>query len=352
MKKVIIIVACIVALGAVSLILFGNKQKIDAAKVSVPLNPEGVPVSTEKVVSVIADNKLVLNGTTIPIRETQLAARTAGEITEMKFSLGSSVGRGATIAKIDDKLKQLTYENAKIAADKAETDYKKIKNMYDRNAVPENQFREAKFGWENAVNRMNQAKRDLELTHIVAPFAGMVTQKMTELGAYVNPGSAVCKITDVSGLKISVNVAEKDAYQLSLGKKVNITCSIYPEAEYEGSIIYISPIADKGHNYAIEISIANSAKYKLKSGTFVKAQIDLLEKRKSLLIPKVALIGSVNDAKVYVVSGGVALSKKITVGAEYDQMIEVLDGLSEGDDVITGGQLNLDDNTKVKIINN
>lgn len=352
MKKAILIIASLVVVGVIAIVLVNNKQKIDEANKVVPASEKGISVSTEKARFIDSDNHLVLTGTTIPIRETQLAARTGGEITSMKFSLGSSVGAGAVIARIDDKMKQLAFDNAKIAAGKAETDYNKIRNMFERGAVPENQFREAKFAYENAANRMNQAKRELELAQVVAPFGGVVTAKLVELGAYVNPGSPVCKLTDVSGLKISFSVAEKDAYQLSVGKKVRITCPIFPEAEYTGSIIYISPVSDKGHNYTVEISMANSKEYKLKSGTFVRAEIELANGRKPLVVPKAALIGSVIDSKVYVVSGGVATLKKITLGAEIDQLVEVVSGLSEGDEVVTGGQLNLDDNARVRVINN
>jgi RND family efflux transporter MFP subunit len=352
MKKIIIISSSLVLIVLISLILYSNKNTIDAAKISTPTNPHGVPVTTAIVKTISTDNTLILTGTTIPIRETQIAASTGGEITEIRFSLGTFVSSGSVLAKIDDKMKNLAFENANITTNKYETDYNKMKNMYDKNAGTENQLREIKYAYDNSVNRTKQAKRELEYTQIKAPFGGMVTAKLVELGTYVSPGTPICKITDVSGLKISINVSERDAYLLSVGKKAKITCSIFPDNVYSGSIIYVSPIADKGHNYTIEISINNSKDNKLKAGTFVKAVIELENKRTPLMIPKSVLIGSINDAKAYIISNGTALLKNIKIGVEYGQMIEVVDGLKEGDEVVTGGQLNLDNNTKVKVINN
>ena len=352
MKKIIIIISSLALVTIVATVLITNKKTIDAANIVIKNNINGVPVTTVKVKNIATDSKLLLTGTTIPIRETQLAASTSGEITEMKFSLGSNVGNGAIIAKIDDKMKNLAYENANITANKYETDYNKIKKMYDKDASTENQLREIKYAYDNSLNRSQQAKRELDYTQIKAPFSGVVTAKLIELGAYVSPGTPICKLTDVSGLKISVMVSERDAYQLSIGKKAKINCPIFPNTEFSGSVIYVSPVADKGHNYTVEISISNSNVNKLKAGTFVKAEIELANNKTPLMIPKSALIGSINNAQTYLVSNGTAILKNIRIGAEHDQMIEVLDGLNEGDEVVTGGQLNLDNNTKIKVINN
>lgn len=352
MKKIILLISSVAVVAVIALTLLANKKTIDAAKTVVPTNANGIPVTTQTAKFGTAENKLVLTGTTIPIRETQLAASTSGEIIDVRFNLGSSVGKGSVIARIDDKMKNIAYENANITVNKYETDYNKMKNMYDNKATTENQLREIKYAYDNSLNRKKQAQRDLDYTKITSPFGGIVTAKMVELGAYVNPGTPICKITDVSGLKISINVSEKDAYQLSVGKKAKITCPLFPNAEFSGSVIYVSPIADKGHNYTVEISIANSKENKLKAGTFVKAEIELQNSRNPLMIPKSALIGSINDAKTYVINNGIAILKNIKIGSEYDQMVEVVEGLKEGDEVITGGQLNLENNTKVKVINN
>lgn len=352
MKKIVIIISGLVALAIIGFVLMSNKKSIDAAKTVIQSNPNGVPITTELVKNISTENKLVLTGTTIPIRETQLAATTNGELSSINFGIGSKVGKGAVLAKIDDKMKTLAFENASITASKYEIDYNKMKNMYENNAATESQLRELKYAFDNAVNRKKQAKRELEYTQVTAPFAGIVTEKMTELGAYMNPGNPICKITDISSLKISVNVSEKDAYQLSIGKSVKITCHLFPNSEFSGKILYISPIADKGHNYTVEISVANAKSNNLKAGTFVKAEIELDQNRTALMIPKSALIGSVNDAKTYVIENGIANIKNIKIGSEYNQMVEVVEGLKENDEIVTSGHLNLDNNSKVKVINN
>ena len=245
-------------------------------------------------------------------------------------------------------------KNAKISVAKYETDMTKIKNMFDKNAASETQYREIKFAYENAKIQLEQAKRQLEYCKITAPFSGIITAKTVEAGSYVSvtPATPVCYLVDMSALKVSLSVSENDVYQLKEGKKVKLTSSVYPSAEYSGVISYISPKSDRGHNYPIEISLANQKEFPLKSGTFVNVQIDFETKRNPLVIPRQSLIGSINDAKVYVVENGLANLRKVTVGAEYDKYLEIIEGLNENEEIVTSGQVNLDDKMQVRVINN
>ena len=354
MKKIIITVMALIGIVAILFVLYQNKTEIDKNKIIKSAFENGVAVTTEKVLRKEMDNKLTLVGSTIPIKEAQVQSQSSGEITELHIKLGDRVNKGDLIAKIDDKMKQFAYENAKITVSKLETDMNKIINMYERNAATETQYREIKYAYENSKIQLEQSKKQLEYCKIVAPFSGIITTKSVEIGSYVNvvPPTPVCYIVDISSLKIALNVSENDVYKLNEGKKVKVTSSIFPTAEYTGVITYVSPKSDRGHNYSIEISIVNQKEFTLKSGTFVNVEIDFETKRSPLLIPRQSLIGSINDAKVYVVENGKAVIKKIAIGAEYDKYLEIIDGLAEGEEIIVSGQVNLEDKIQVRVINN
>lgn len=352
MKKIIITAIALLIVASIVFVLSENKAEIDKNKIVKSAFEHGVAVTTDKVTRKEMDNKLSLVGSTIANREAQIPAQTGGEITDLNIKLGDRISKGTLIAKIDDKMKQLAFENAKTAVAKLETDMNKIKNMLDRNAATDAQLRDIKFAYESAKNQLEQAKRQIEYTKVTAPFGGIVTQKFVELGSYVNTGNPICYFVDMSILKVSLNVSENDAYQLKEGKKVRVTSSVYPTAEYEGVISYISPKSDRGHNYPIEISLENNRQFPLKSGTFVKVEINFESKRKPLLISRQSIIGSINDANVYVVRDGTANLQKIKIGAEYDKYLEVIDGLNEGDEVVTSGQVNLEDKMQIRVINN
>jgi len=350
MKKIIFIIVGVILLGLMALKLYENKTIINEKnKVNVSKNYK-VTVGAQKVFRKSMDKKLVLVGSVISNQETQILSQAAGEITELRFKLGDFMTKGSLMAQVDNRVKKLNLETAVLNYTKLNEDFLKYKKLYEGNATSETQFREIKFAAENARIQVEQAKQQLEYTRITAPFSGYITAKSIESGSYLNIGNPVASIVDIAKLKISLSISESDAYALKVGSVATITTSQYPDAKYRGIISYISPKSDKAHAYPIEISIENISRYPLKAGTFVTAEIDLKNKTLPLLIPREALVGSLNDASVYVYDNGIANLRKITVGHDYNNYLEVLDGLKENELVITNGQINIADKSNVELV--
>jgi RND family efflux transporter MFP subunit len=197
---------------------------------------------------------------------------------------------------------------------------------------------------------LEQARKELSNTNITAPISGYITKKPVESGAFANVGAPIATIVDVSKLKVQLSVAEQDVYALKKGDKVNITTTVYPGVTFQGVINFISPRGDEAHNYPIEISIQNQDKNPLKAGTYVDIVFNRKSMTPTLQIPRAALVGSIQNAQVYVVDDNRAVLRKVTVGADNGTSLEVLDGLKEGETVVTTGQINLSDSAQVTII--
>jgi RND family efflux transporter MFP subunit len=210
----------------------------------------------------------------------------------------------------------------------------------------------ARTSYETANNKFEEAERQLSYTKITAPIAGTITRKIVEEGTYVNTGTPIASIVDVSRLKVKVNVSEANVYYLKVGDKVKITTDIYRGVTFEGRISFVSPRGDESHNYPVEVEISNSSKNPLKAGTFVNVEVAVGSNNEGLFIPREALQGSIKDAKVYVAQNGKAILKDIIVGRESNESLEVLSGINQGDKVIVSGQVNLTNNKPIKIINN
>lgn len=350
MKKIIFIILGICLISLMAFKLYENKTVIDKENQINVSKTNKVSVNAEKVFRKSMDKNLVLVGSVISNQETQVLSQAAGEITALNFKLGDFKTKGSLLAQVDDKVKKLALETAELNYSKLKEDLAKYKKLYEGNAASETQFREIRFASENARIQVDQAKQQLEYTRITAPFSGYITAKSIESGTYVNTANPIASIVDISKLKISLNVTESDAYALKTGKLVNVTTSQYPSVKYKGTITYISPKSDKTHSYPIEISIENISKYPLKAGTFVNVNIDLKNPTIPLLIPREALVGSMNDASVYVYDNGIANLKKITIGRDYNNYLEVLDGLKENELVITNGQINITDKSNVELV--
>ena len=225
------------------------------------------------------------------------------------------------------------------------------KNLFNGGSLNEQQLDDAQNTYNDAVIQLEQAEKELANATIKSPISGVITKKQVEEGEYINIGSPIVTIVDISKLKIKLNVSEANIYQLKLNDKATITTDVYPGVVFEGNISFISSQGDDSHNYPVEIVISNNSKYPLKSGTFANVMIKLPMAVEALYIPRESLLGSITEASVYIAENNKAILKKVVVGNGNDKYIKVISGLKEGDKVIVNGQINLSDNKAIKIIN-
>jgi len=166
----------------------------------------------------------------------------------------------------------------------------------------------------------------------------------------VNHGTGIGNVVDISKLKVKVNVAENDAFTLTVGGTVSVTTDIYPGTVFTGRVASISAKGDEAHTYPVEIALANSREHPLKSGMFARVAFGHTGSAKGIVIPRDAIVGSVKDAQVYVVENDVARLRQIVVNAQIGTGVEVGGGLRAGEVVVVNGQNNLKDNTAVTVI--
>jgi membrane fusion protein, multidrug efflux system len=349
-KRTILIAAVILVVVLIAAKLIINKSTVDKNK---QIRAEVTTTVTVKPVIRKEENStLSLTGVTMAKQEVTLKAEMAGQITGINYNLGDYVNQGKILVEIDSRLSELALESAKLNLNRLEDEYNKTKNLYTGKATSETKVRDAKIDFERAEITVEQAKKQLALTRITASQNGNVVARFVEKGSYVSPGTPILSLVDVAQLKITMNVAEKDVYTLKLGQNVKITSSVYPGVSYDGKISFVSQQGDKTHNYPIEITLNNKPAYQLKAGTFVNVDFTFPMEKPKLLIPRESLIGSIKNAKVYVVNNNTVHKSSVVIGRDLGNYLEVLSGLNEGDRVVTTGQINLSDGAAVSIINN
>lgn len=351
-KKAGIVIITVVALLVVLLMILKlttNYNKVNANK-DIRTDLSYVAVNTAPVKALSLNDSLLLTGCMIPFTEVDVASQAAGAVTLMDAELGAVKAKGSVIATIDNKLKKLAVQKAKNAKDKLSKDLQRCKNLYNGGSLTEQQLDDAQSYYDDAVIQLEQAQKQLDDATIISPVSGIVTKKLIEQGEYVNTGTPLVTLVDISKLKIKLNVSEANVYLLKAGDKAIITTDIYPGVTYEGSVSFISPQGDASHNYVVEIVISNDGRHLLKSGTFAKVLFRLPSEAEALYIPREAILGSTSDAEVYVAENNKAVRRKITTAGGNEQYIKVISGLKEGENVITNGQINLSDHKDIKVI--
>jgi|AGTN01.2.fsa_nt_gi RND family efflux transporter, MFP subunit len=332
-KSIIISVAMLALFGVMAWTLANNKKDIDSKK-EVKITDDRIAVTVAPAQIRETGNLMELVGIAEPDKEVTVASKSAGEIVKIHFKLGDFVSKGTVLAQVDDTYKRLTFENAQLNYNKLKEDYERFQVLRKGDAVSDNQLRDMRIGFENAVIQLETAKKQWEETKIVAPFSGVITSKNTELGAFVNTGTPIAGIADIARLKVLLSVSESNVYQLRNGQDVEITSNIYPNVIYKGTITSISPQGSGAHTFPVEITISNSDKNPLKAGTYVNVRVDMEKTGKVLMIPRDAIVSSVKDPSVYVITGETVELIKISTGNNYDSYLEVITGINEGDQVV------------------
>ncbi|QRR00643.1 efflux RND transporter periplasmic adaptor subunit [Dyadobacter sandarakinus] len=349
MKKstIFVIVAILAITALIGFRLSSNKRKIDE-KNQMPTNTNvAIPVTVARVAEGTVTQQLVKTGNLIPFREASITATTGGQVSRVNFELGSHVKEGAVLVALDNRLRELSLEATNLNIEKLDKDVKRYNTLLAGNATTEIQVNETRFNYENARNQAEQIKKQIQDANVKAPISGQIVAKDIEPGEYVAPGTVLGTVLDVNRLKVNVLVNESDVYSLKIGQNVRISADVFPGKKFSGRISYIAPQGTDEHNYPVEITLPTSGG--LRAGTFVNVDFSQTSNQKALQIPRSALVESIKNPYVYVIDGTSARQRKIKVGRDMGDTIEVTEGLAAGDQVVTTGQLNLTDGKPVTI---
>ncbi len=349
MKKLITIVSVIAALALIGWVLSNNKKKNDANTAVVAQGASGdVAVRTAVIKRSVVDLDFSANGTFQAFQRITFNAENSGRITRIYVKEGDCVSRGQLIARIDADILAVDVQSAEDAYQNAQRDLQRYESSFQTGGVTQQQLDQARLNARNAQNRLKQAQVRVGDANVRAPFNGIVNKRFVELGAYVSPGNQLFEIVDVSRLKLAVTVNESQVANLKVGDKVRIRSNVFPDKSFSGKVSFIAPQADNSLNFPVEIEIGSNPGNQIKAGMYGTAIFEFPEQAPSITVPRTAFVGSVSSNKVYILeAGNTARERKVIAGRVNGDNVEVLEGLKEGETVITSGQINLVDGARV-----
>ncbi|MCE3295113.1 MAG: hypothetical protein K0R65_827 [Crocinitomicaceae bacterium] len=347
MKRIIIIsVVAVVLIGLTVAKLMGNKAKA-AEKIYIHDSDAEILVEEGRPETHTFESSLMFLGTFEPVRQNTIGADTQGKIISLNVDEGDRVSQGQLIAKVDGEMLELQLQNAEISIEGQKNDDARYTNLSKENAVAGVQVEKTKLGLRSAENQKKQIQKQLRNTNIRAPFSGVITKKMVDVGSFLGNGSPIVEITDISSLKLTINVPERDILKFKQQQKVIVKADIYGDRTFEGKVTNISVLADKSHNFEVQITVKN-AKQELMAGMYGSVALTNNKSVSALAVPRKALVGSSKKPQVYVIRNGRAVLTSFTSGTSDGEFLEVISGIQESDRIVVKGQVNLQDNTKVK----
>ncbi len=330
-------------------VLANNKRKNEAKTAIVAeTSTGGVAVRTSHVQKQALDLDFAVNGNFAPAQQLNFASENAGRVTHVLVDEGSYVRKGQTLAIIKADVLSIDLESAQAALQNAARDKQRYENAFATGGVTQQQLDQAKLALENAEARVAQARIRVSDANIKSSINGIVNKRYIEPGAVVSPGTQLFELVDVSKLKLNVTVNESQVANLKVGDKVEVKASVYPDKTFNGKVIFIAPKADASLNFPIEIELAQNPGGILKAGMYGTAIFNFQNVKPVIVIPRAAFVGSVASNQVFVMDNdNTASLRKVIAGRVLGDKVEILEGLTEGETIITSGQINLAHGVKV-----
>ncbi|NOU46370.1 MAG: efflux RND transporter periplasmic adaptor subunit [Bacteroidales bacterium] len=350
MKKITIIIAVLLISVAIVFTLIRNKKSIDDKNIIIDRSKNAVAVTIRKATLLPLQSYLSVPSVLAAKEEAVISANAQGKISVLYFDIGSKVSKGQVIGRIDCEQKQISLQAIELTIEKLKQDYARFQDLFKGNAINETTVLDARYNYENTLLQAQQIKLQIEDANIIAPISGIITSRRLVAGEFATMGMILGTIVNPAKLKTSVFVNEKNILNLNINDEAVITSDVFPAKTFRSTVTYISPKGDENHNYQVDL-LVNDKDNLLKAGTYIKVRFDLNTKATVLQIPKKALVDGVKNPYVYVIEGNTAKQIKLVLGREFNENIEVLEGISAGNSVVIDGQINLMDGSLIEITN-
>lgn len=311
---------------------------------------QSIPVKTMIVEQELINRPIEFTASIIPFEEVHLAPSTPGRIEKINVEIGDNVNRGQVVAIMD----RTNLEQARINLMKLETDFRRLDTLKKTKSIAEQQYDQIKSAYDMAKNSYQFLQ---ENTKLKAPFSGVISGKYFEDGEIYSGAPiasvgkpAILSIVQINRLKALIGISASYFPLITNGMKANVVSDVYPELEFKGEIFKIYPTIDKAtKTFTVEVKIQNN-NLKLRPGMFAKIKLNL-GKENAILVPNIALIKQTgtNDMYLFVNKNNVAIKTLIKTRGMIDDKIEIIEGITVGDEIIVVGQNKLENLSPITI---
>lgn len=300
------------------------------------------------------------SGKTKSQNQVDLKFQTSGKLAWVGVKEGENVKKWQAIASLDkeqlkkDLQKDLNdYMNERWDFEQTQEDYQQTKERLLVTDAIKRILEKAQFDLNNAVIDVELADLAVRLATLASPIEGIVTHIDTPIaGVNITPATAVFTIADPNSVIFVVNVDEADVSQISLGLRAKIALDAYSDQVFEGQVSKISFSAitttGGGTAFPVEITLPENSDLRFKVGMNGDTEIVTQEKENVLVIPTSSVFIREDKNFVWKVVGGVAKKQEVKIGLEVEDLVEVIDGLTEGEKVISEDTSKIKEGQKVK----
>jgi membrane fusion protein (multidrug efflux system) len=336
----------------------GDKSAEAKDKKDEKLGKDGKPVEAIKVPVEVASAErsavvAAFQGTSNLVAEAEadVVTKTSGVVLEIMVEEGDKVVAGQVLARLDSDRQRLNMKQSEANLRKLENDFKRQQEMIERKLISQDVYDRSRYDLDTQRAAHDIAKLEMSYTEIRAPIGGVVSKRNVKVGNLIQLNQPLFKIDDFDPLEAMIDVPEREMRLIKADQPVQMLVDALPDTVFTGSVARVSPVVDATTGTFRVVAQFKDDSGRLRSGMFGRVRVVYDQRDDVLVVPRAALVGDDKDASVFVVEKDVANRRKVTLGYADGGKVEITDGLSDGDKVVTLGQAALRDGAKVQVIN-
>ncbi|HIE65761.1 MAG TPA: efflux RND transporter periplasmic adaptor subunit [Nitrospiria bacterium] len=309
-------------------------------------------------------DQVQLIGTVESWRTSRVAAETSGKVAVLKGRRGDRVEKGAVLARLGKSALQLKLREtiarrnaSRARLKKAVDQMKRSEKLVKEALLSERAYREAELtvdelreGLAVSEAAILQIRDELEKKTVRAPFDGVVTRELTEVGQWVQKGGGILRMVDLSTVRILVDIPERYVSGVKKGSAVRVRIDALGKETFPGKVHALVPEGDRASRlFPLEIRVKN-AQFRIKEGMLARVEFDLGEARRSLMVDKDAIIVRGPQTYLFSIQEGKAIRQKVSTGKAKGTRIEIKGPIEEGQLVVIRGNERLRDGQAVEVL--
>lgn len=322
----------------------GDKDSADTESKGSSSGPVDVTVYTVTTREFV--DTTVAVGTIRADESIEVSSNVTERIEEILFDDGQQVEKGDTLVLLATDQENAMLDSANAALEEADREVKRIAPLVDSGASAKITLAELETERTMAEARIAEMEAGVSDRRIVAPFSGEVGLRMISPGALVEPGTVITTLDKTDRMKLDFTVPEIYLSNLESGLEIEGKSTAFPDEPFTGTVSTVDSRVDPVTRSVAVRAIIPNPDGKLRPGMLMTVELEK-NPRTSLVVPERSIVAVRNDRFVFKIVDGKAVRTQVVTGSRVPGFLEIEEGLSKGDLVVSDGILSLQDGAEV-----
>lgn len=325
----------------------GSKPPLNGAPISGAMPPS--PVVVARLIPKTLSINISAVGTLQAAESAELRTEVAGLVKAIPLQEGQHVTKDQVLIELDDSIIKTDLAQAEAVLINARATYKRSQELQKNNYISTQELDQSKSLFQAAQAAADSARIKLAKTKIKAPFDGIAGLRNFSVGDYIKIGDLLTTVDKIDTIKVDFNIPEKSFSQIKTGQHIQVETDAFPGRSFDGKIYAIDSRINTDTRNFLAKAIIDNADGALRSGMFARLRVDAGVREHTMMLPEEALSPKGSEQYVFVAKNGKAVMTHVVTGTRDSGLIEIIEGLSPDDDIITEGVVRIRDGSPIMI---